>query len=967
MLLCLLPATAIAQYYVADNYTTRNGLPHSNVFRIYQDKKGFLWFCTSYGLSRFDGKNFYNIYDTDGLSGNTMMSMTEDDKESKYIGIYGRRLSVIKDNVAGIYANEALPPSILNQVYFGNRVWLVCKVKMQHLYSLGDKGLTRVVIKDKDNNEVQVNKVVVADSHLYIATDNGVYTLNEKEQIVPLFHQYIHQKVWDLQVDKDGHHWLGLTDGIVCVDHKGIIARYDIGDDDGTGDMLITKSGRLLVAVPNHGIFTVADNRLVNITRLLRVTNIIINDLFEDNQGNIWIATHGMGIYKIASLHTMYYPVEENKLNNYCHVLCPIDSNKMLVGSIGTVSLWEDGVLHALPPSKSINSTHYIYFIYHTNDSLYMGTPYGLVVKKDYRQPQDYFLPEKQKPGCISYCKDSKGRVWFGGFSDLYNLYGNELVLNEQDPVLRGKRFFSIYEDRAGNIWFGTRTGLIKYDNRNYSYYTLGSSTKTNRINDITEDEYQRLWMATDSGLVYLDAGGYHTITAKHGLNHNSCRSLAEDTVKKVLWVGTLYGICSVDLATLEVKEYPLDIREEIPSLYFDNRTNQLFVGAINGLYVLEAKDADFNIDPPPVYITAALYGGQRVDWPSGLDLDRPGKLVLSFTGISYSSPYKMEYRYKLQGIDEHWIYTTNNTLELSALPSGSFKFLLSARQNKGAWSDTIILPVHVLTPFYRTWWFICIAILALSAMIFWMTRWFITRKEAAKRRQLSIYNKMTYLKQQALTALINPHFIFNCMTSIQHYLHRNATDKASSFLADFASLIRLTMDDAQNSFINLKKELDRIGLYLQLEQFRFDNDLSYRITTDPALNIGNIWIPNMILQPYVENAIWHGIMPKEDKGHIDIRIERHGDDYIRISIEDDGIGISESKKRKKFDRDSYGMSLTEERMKLLKQLLHKYYTISINEIVHNGTPSGTLIEIILPEKDMHTDFMKIEAEIKNM
>src|SRR5690606_34772303 len=141
-----------------------------------------------------------------------------------------------------------------------------------------------------------------------------------------------------------------------------------------------------------------------------------------------------------------------------------------------------------------------------------------------------------------------------------------------------------------------------------------------------------------------------------------------------------------------------------------------------------------------------------------------------------------------------------------------------------------------------------------------------------------------------ALSALINPHFIFNCLNSVQYYLNKNQNNLANEYLADFAKLIRLTMEQSQETFITLQEETERLELYLSLEKLRLQEKLSWKLTVDPALDKLNVKIPNMILQPYVENAIWHGIMPKKTGGSITLSINKQSESELKIMIEDDGV-----------------------------------------------------------------------------
>jgi LytS/YehU family sensor histidine kinase len=189
-------------------------------------------------------------------------------------------------------------------------------------------------------------------------------------------------------------------------------------------------------------------------------------------------------------------------------------------------------------------------------------------------------------------------------------------------------------------------------------------------------------------------------------------------------------------------------------------------------------------------------------------------------------------------------------------------------------------------------------------------------------------------------------------MNSIQHYLNEHDNDTANEYLSDFAGLIRMTMEHATEAFIDLDKEIKRINLYMSLEQLRFGDELKFSCVVDPSLDAGRIRIPNMVLQPYLENAIWHGIMPKNGIGEIEMHVRSMDKDHIIITVKDDGVGIFNSASiRNKNKKSALGMSLIRERMALLKKLLKQKYMVSAREITDEvtGDVKGTLVEILVP------------------
>ena len=200
-------------------------------------------------------------------------------------------------------------------------------------------------------------------------------------------------------------------------------------------------------------------------------------------------------------------------------------------------------------------------------------------------------------------------------------------------------------------------------------------------------------------------------------------------------------------------------------------------------------------------------------------------------------------------------------------------------------------------------------------------------------------------LEQKALQAMMNPHFVFNVMNSIQHYINTKNTASANKILTGFARLIRKNLEMCTQSYITLVEEIDYLNLYLDLEKSRFGDKLQYAMNIGPHIDIEETFIPSMWLQPYIENAIWHGIMPKEEGGHLTINIWQQDENYLLIEIIDNGIGIENSLHLKKDTYQSKGMGLTHNRIKLLNKIEAKAIQLNVQQ---NGK-TGTKVSIRIP------------------
>jgi len=272
---------------------------------------------------------------------------------------------------------------------------------------------------------------------------------------------------------------------------------------------------------------------------------------------------------------------------------------------------------------------------------------------------------------------------------------------------------------------------------------------------------------------------------------------------------------------------------------------------------------------------------------------------------------------------------------------SGSTKHELT-----GAYLTILIHP-----PWWRTWWAYTLFALLIAGLIYALFR-YRTSKIRMQHEIVLQQHKASALKMQALRAQMSPHFIFNSLNSINMFILENNKLQASEYLSKFSRLIRLILQNSKEAFISLKSELEALQLYLELESLRFDNKFEYKISVDDDVDTTTLKVPPLIIQPYVENAIWHGLMHKKEKGHLEIELYQEKG-ILLCKIIDDGIGrkkAAELKSKSASTHKSMGMRITADRIAMLQQQEQNNTSISITDIVPpDGNPSGTEVLIKIP------------------
>jgi hypothetical protein len=316
------------------------------------------------------------------------------------------------------------------------------------------------------------------------------------------------------------------------------------------------------------------------------------------------------------------------------------------------------------------------------------------------------------------------------------------------------------------------------------------------------------------------------------------------------------------------------------------------------------------------------------------------------FVGIHYKSPEYKQLLFMLDGLEKTWRKAgEEKTAYYYDIPTGYYQFRVKAANSDGIWAEKCII-IIIDPPWWKTWWAYILYAVSLAALIYGFIQYRISRIRAQHEIVLQKH-KAVELEMQALRAQMNPHFIFNCLNSINRFIIKNETEVASDYLTKFSRLIRMVLSNSKKTFVSLEEELDMLRLYIELERLRFKNAFDYDIGFNNGIEPENIFIPPLLLQPFAENAIWHGLMHKEAHGHLEIELSVE-QKVLTCVITDDGIGRnkaaefenSSAKKSK-----SMGLQITRERLALLNQNTDEQSFFNIEDITDDkGSVEGTRV-----------------------
>jgi hypothetical protein len=328
---------------------------------------------------------------------------------------------------------------------------------------------------------------------------------------------------------------------------------------------------------------------------------------------------------------------------------------------------------------------------------------------------------------------------------------------------------------------------------------------------------------------------------------------------------------------------------------------------------------------------------------------------------LNFSDKKNIQFAWKVDGFTNGWVempginFDSAQMAFVQDLKPGKYVMHLKVRIGKEDWRKQMAEMIIIITPpFWQTWWFWASVIVAISLLVYLIVKLRVRSVRKQERLKAAHEKELLTLEAKALRAQMNPHFIFNCLNSIKSLIQEHQEEKSVTYLTTFSKLIRTLFNNADKKEITLYDEIETCKLYLQLEAMRFDAKFSYTLNIDDQIDLKSILVPALIIQPFIENAIWHGIVPK-DGGNVSLSVLKNSAG-IEIIIDDNGIGREASRQNKaasNIGHQSKGVNLTQSRLELDNLLQQRKARLDIID-KHNesGKPAGTKTIIFINEPE---------------
>ena len=936
--------TGLAQQPVSIHLTEKDGLPDIEFYDLLEDNKGFIWLAADKGLYRYDGRN-YKLFTNPDKRGRSLFGLKLDnqgrlwcnnlsgqffyvqDEELKLFEDYGHIKTLVDFN---IYDNHLIiyEPSRIVTVdistksitatvnsstrsymvdlnynskgFYYNKNSIICfssTVDFQDAKTLNNSPIAafnqRVIRKFFEWNDqiYYFNQLqTTSKTSLYQLLDGGIIEVDIPIQLqnVIVIHSY----------NLNNNLWILTNKGIFIsqLDSDVLIVKEHIFKNQYITDLVIDKDNNYWLSTLNNGVFVLPNKQL---NKINLPDNVGVQAIEKVNDDLLYIATNSNEVFSYNLKKNKFKKLPEsfnNKIYNICYN--PLAKDLLMVATT-------DSKIYNLDTKQSQSS--------------------NLIVTKsiDVLDHNQYLISLPHSLSIYNKNKDS-----------IYNLrtlrsYGS--VLNKT----KSKAYCSFVD---GLGWVDLKTNKYKKITHNNSpIYALKIA--------ISHDDM--VWVATDEkGLLgFKNDSLIKTINIKNGLASNLINVLVAD--KNVIWIATDKGLQSYNYKTKTLNT--INKQDGIDSYNINAIEvvgDQVFFSSNTGLYQFNSNKINtLRSTSQPYFTNVSIQERDTIIKTSYTLKQTESEIRFGFNVNGFQTNQFVDFEYQLEGYDKNWIALDNglNFVKFNTLPAGQFKFNVRAKnRSQNNYTNPISIALTVRLPFYKTWWFYLLFLLSSVGLVWWYYSQKTKRLNIAQFQALEkakINQQLVFSQLENLRSQMNPHFIFNALNSIQDYIILNESKLARQYLVKFSRLIRTYLEHSQANEITLNEEIKTLRLYLELEKDRFDDDFKFEINIHQDLDLENTFVPTLFIQPYVENALKHGLLHKKNNKKLVLNFKQDINNQSLIcEIIDNGIGRKASAIIKNQRQDNYKSFATfanQKRIELLNRSHNKAITLTIEDVIN--------------------------------
>lgn len=976
-LIIALATLAPAQTLKFERYTTADGLISDENFNLYQDQSGYVWIFSKYGAIKYDGNTFKRVLKNLPLREAFIYSMYERADGRKWFANSNAKIFQVKNDSAFEVSGLKEASKVLNEHM--SEISRLYVDDHENIYAI-TKGLCFKLVKSKNAYIAQnLSYSFPADSILYMIDDNGDYAFlsNNKKVINSSPHgdmksgTYIaikngktqtivknrlpelnltnpYHTLRNLRKYDDGYYAM-ISNGLVRFSKEGEVSAFLLPEII----LCFTRDrlGHFWVGCLTGGIFELSASGEILSHYLDKAT---VSDILIDHQNGLWVSTQGLGLYHCVNTQALGFKDDSP------------------LGTTITEMKVMDGVLYLGNADGDVASVA-------GNSITFLRSGRNRQIKsiEKYRDKIIVAALEGEIKDLLSGENIIKG-TGYSTFLQLHAAGDTLIAMNRQtiNYVVGGSLRKSIfYKGRirclgiAGDkIWIGTSNGVF-YESTNYKIEgkkvggnviadTIVKLNKPDFLGPLKDEDIANIHVDYEKNTWFCSQGaGLYCIVGNRLLSYNVKNGLPDEIVNHVFRTRDMILLSASSGLYISKSWSPekgfapwtkICKGSVERALYFEEK---IYAATSEGLVIFDYKDQFMANEDIVINLSSVRVNFKERNLDGFLQVNSSEKSlefnfdVVNFTGSDPALDYI------LKGRQTDSIRTDNASYRLTQLIPGNYTLTVKNPVNNG--NDGISIPFYVQPQFWETMFFrislSIVILLSLAATVISIIR-------RNKRKQLiKAQNEQLILEYKliALKAQVNPHFMSNCLSAIQDLIMSNQNDKATYYIAEFGLMVRQILDYSSKQLISLEEELNLVTIYIELEKLRFDNKFVFKLEINPGIEASEIMVPPLILNPLIENAIWHGLLPVQNEriAQLHVRVGR-SDEQLKISIIDNGAGRSTKKTKISNSKNaSYGLKITEQRMTNLNYL-YKSNTASIvylDLFDENNNPCGTNVTITMP------------------
>lgn len=952
------------------NYYSFNDLydfEQTIIFDIQQDSNQNMWFGGGDGLVKFDGKNFTTYTHPDYSPSFTNIKF--DTLGRVWCSNFSGQLFYVENDSFYLAADFSDKKNFINDYYpYGDHAFVVTN-DFKELIKFNLKNKIRSPVGDQEHVKYThfsgdslyfFERHNIQDSSFIIRKSLHLQGNNEVKTVASINIPLSSKKTF--YTFKNGIEYLSVT--------RNSLKMYTYNSRKKSLEFLFDNP---LFNAYNFNSFQYLDNEIwvftkKGLTRLSKKGDIIASHLYpdhnissslKDHEGNIWLSTLNNGIFIIPTKKISSYKISEAEVQ---HATFDTFNNLYYCDNKGYIYMSQ------APYKKftKINETQLdpTPMLYNpSKDIIYLGYLEGL-----YLNLSDLKIVNSKK----KLSSFRKGMI-LNPTTSVINKYSNTSIFNlnekedidfpyilEKNQEVRNSNF-EIRKARSSHaltspdethLYISYTDGLMMYSKDEKPKKVMWNSAPINTINMISDDE-EGIWSINSSRKlikIVEDEVVWETDIPSPSYQLTQW--------KDYIFLGAQKGVYKVHIPTKEI-----ELINETDGLY-KCRIIDLFIyqdtlNVVGGKYLQKfpCNYTFINKTPPSLSITKVILNDKKIPLKKEYNLEpKENGLTFFFNTKSYRSQKQITYQYRLNNSTSDWLTTTYDApfARFSKLAPGEYIFEVKACNEDGICSDSEKIYFFIDYPYTQKWWFYLIFLLAGALIIFIVLRlrYKINNKQNKLiSEQQSLRKEVYKSKIAAIRSQMNPHFMFNALNTIQEFIVTNQQEVASEYLADFADLMRKYLNQSRKDIIELHEEIETLDIYLKLENLRFDGHLNYEIKTNLSPGSSDIRIPVMLIQPFVENSIKHGLLHKKGEKKLLIEFSTDNSAVLKCIIEDNGVGRKASaliNKGRSIQHKSFSTGANDKRLEIINQNLDREIKVDIIDLEEEGKPSGTRVVITI-------------------